>query len=223
MSLGKISEEQSMTGKVDESATVTEEENQDAVSETMKTTKESKRRKEQGRKVSVFRQEGRAKHHEKATFTLIHIDQPVANRVTFAVSQSEASEQSGRRVSGQEQVHRPHINMTYQIGPRKEFSVYQVRKVIKETFESIFIDNDIILSRSALCKNLTEAIKVKTRRMNYDRYRLIVHVYLCSKDNITLNITSRCVWDDKVDNYADYQHETEDFYVMGIVYGIYKE
>ena len=223
VNLDKISEEQAMAGKMNESATVTEEENQDVVGETIMPTKESKRRKGQGRKVSVFTRDVRAKHHERATFTLVHIDQPVANRVTFALSQSESSEQSGRRVSGQEHVHRPHLNMTYQIGPRKEFSAYQVRKIIQETFESTFNDDHIILSRSALCKSLTEAIKMKTRRMNYDRYRLIVHVYLCSKDNVTLSITSRCVWDDKVDNYADYQLEMKDFYVMGIVYGIYKE
>ena len=204
-------------------STASEDERRESIGESSIEKKENKERRGRGRKVSVFTQDSRAKLHEKATFTLLHIDQPAVNRVTFVLAQSEASDQSGRRVSGQEQIHRSHPNTTYQTGPQKEFSAHEVRKIIKETFENTFESNETALSRSALCKNLTEAIKIKTRRMNYDRYRIIVHVYLCSKENITLNVTSRCVWDDKIDNYAEYQYEGKDFYVLGIVYGIYKE
>ena len=192
-------------------------------SETVRGVKENKGRKSQGRKLSVFGQDIKVKQQDKSNFTLVHADQPVANRVTFAPCQSEASDQLGRRASGQDHSQRPRKNITYQTGPVKEFSVKQVRKIIKETIENALNGNQVELSRSSLCKNLTEAIKIKTRRMKYDRYRLIVNVYMCSKDNLTLNITSRCVWDEKVDNYADYKYEGRDYFILGVVHGIYKE
>ena len=221
-SLGKISEE-GMVAKTANETTSVDDEEHDVVSEELEIPKERKMRKGKGRKVSVFTQDLRARQQDKAVFTLLHTDQPTVSRVTFRLSQSESSDHSGRRHSGHEHLHRPSLNVTYQTGPRREFSVSQVQKIIRETFENTLHGNEVTLSRSALCKNLTEAIKIKTRRMNYDRYRLIVHVYICSKDNLTLKVTSRCVWDSKLDNYADYKYEAKDFYVLGIVYGVYKE
>ena len=220
--LGKISEE-GLTGSAARDSLFNENGEEDVASETVRPVKESKGSKGQGRKQSVFGQDLKVKQQDKTTFALVHADQPVANRVTFASTQSEASDQLGRRVSAQEHSQRPRRNITYQTGPLREFSVKQVRKIIKETIENALNGSQVELSRSSLCKNLTEAIKIKTRRMNYDRYRLIVHVYLCSKDNLTLNITSRCVWDEKVDNYADYRYEGKDYYILGVVHGIYKE
>ena len=220
-SLGKISEEgnHGSTSVVEDG--VKEEENCDKGEDA---PKEKKIAKSKARKTSVFTQDMKPRNL-RSTFTLVHTDQPLPNRVTFAPSQSDGSEHSGRRVSGYDNhasnkyVHRA----TYQIAPRKEFSVSQVTKIIKETLETGLSDKDLFAPRSVLCKNLAEAIKLKTRRLNYDRYRIIVHVFISSKENVTLKISSRCVWDEKIDNYADYMYETEDFYALGIAYGVYKE
>lgn len=219
--LSKISEEGTAMTTAN-GAEELEKEERGVVNEELELPKEKKMKRSKGRKVSVFTQEMKSRHQDNASFTMLHMDQPVASRVTFVLSQSESSENSVRKTSIQEQL-RPLPNVTHQTGPKREFSVTQVRKIIKETFENTLDGNEITLPRNALCKNLTEAIKVKTRRMNYDRYRLIVHVYLCSKDNVSLKVTSRCVWDEKIDNYADYKYEAKDFYVLGVVYGIYKE
>lgn len=220
LSLDKISEEVTVSGTLNGKEEM-KDEAENVLSEVNETPKEKKARK--GRKVSLFSKDSNTKQFDKAMFMLVHIDQPSNSRVTFAVSQSDSSEHSGRRASGQDHYQRLRSNVTYQTGPRKEFSVHQVQKVIRETFENCLNGNEITLPRNVLCKNLTEAIKMKTRRLNYDRYRLIVHVYLCSKENVTLKVTSRCIWDAKVDNYADCKYEAKDFYVMGIVYGVYKE
>ena len=221
-SLGQIKEEGKNLAGVKGPSEHDDEEN-DVVPDELEAPKQRKVRDGKSRKRSVF-SPVKGLHSERATFTLVSADQPSASQAS-QVSFATDVDYSNRRVSGQEShtMHQHGLRATYQIGPRNPFSVYQVEKIIKETFENAFIDDTEIRPKNALCKHLTEVIKMKTRRLNYDRYRIIVHVYICSKDNLTLKVTSRCVWDERYDNYADYTYEGKDFYIMGVVYGIYKE
>lgn len=220
--MGQIKEEGKSLAGVKAPSEHGGEEN-DVVPDELETPKQRRMRDGKSRKISVF-SPVKSVHSEKATFTLVHTDQPSvsqASQVSFATD----VDYSNRRISGQEShmMHQHGLRATYQIGPRNPFSAYQVEKIIKETFENAFIDDAEKGPKNVLCKHLTEVIKMKTRRLNYDRYRIIAHVYICSKDNLTLKVTSRCVWDERYDNYADYTYEGKDFYIMGVVYGIYKE
>eukprot|EP00794_Sanderia_malayensis_P012767 gene12767-14078_t len=181
---------------------------------------------------------------EKGNFTTTHVDNPAlsnsraSNSVTFSFNRRQSSDavnkfgSSGSYENGETGGFSLRNKATYQLQPARIFNSLQVKAAIKEVFDSVFDDENEAssstsssLPKNLLCKNLTEAIKMKTRRLNYDRYKIIVHVFIGVNynDNLTLKVTSRCVWDEKFDNYAEHMHKTKDFYVLGLVHGIYKE
>lgn len=158
-------------------------------------------------------------------FKVTHTDNPSIkhNSVTFAAQQRGSSDQYSIADS-QDQDLRARLKSTFQLRPKKIFNAFDVKAVIQEVFESVFADSKSLTTpKSLLCKSLTEAIKLKTRKLGYERYKILATVYIGTKENLALKVTSRCVWDDRWDNYADCTYKTKDFYVLGVVYGIYKE
>ncbi len=224
MSLNRISEEQ----QNGEKATVSNEEKGQNLRHDVKD--EQKR----SRKISQFEvKASRPLGPLAGVFTTTHTDNPgsirASNSVTFSLSRrrsSARSDASNKHSQDHEtaNINSPRAKATFQLRPAKLFNVPKVREVIKEVFENEFYNSDVItIPTNLLCKNLTEAIKMKTRRLNYDRYKIIVHVFMGTKDNLTMKVTSRCVWDERWDNYADYMYEAKDYYILGVVHGIYKE
>ena len=184
------------------------------------------------RRTSLLAQ-SKASKLQRGFFTITHIDQPsvqrASNSVKFSHSLSpreSAVEAGSRRSSHHDQPHYVHHQppkATFQLKPNNLFNTSKVRDIIKSVFESAVADNDVTLPNNVFCKDLAEAIKIRTRRLNYDRYRIISHVYLTSKEHLSLKVGSRCIWDDRLDNFADYKYEAKDCFIIGIVYGIYKE
>ena len=153
-SLGQIKEEGKSLVGVQAPSEHGGEEN-DVVPDELEAPKQRRMRDGKSRKRSVF-SPIKGLHSEKATFTLVRADHPSASQAS-QVSFAADIDYSNRRISGQEShtMHPHGLRATYQIGPRNPFSVFQVEKIIRESFENAFIDDTETRPKNLLCKHLT--------------------------------------------------------------------
>ena len=110
---------------------------------------------------------------------------------------------------------------TYQLSPGRIFNADQVRSIVMDIFKEQLQDCNNY--SGVLCKRLTDLIKLRVKRLCFDRYRIIAYVLLGSKQSQSMRFASRFVWDERFDNYADVKYENANVYAVGIVYGVYKE
>lgn len=71
-----------------------------------------------------------------------------------------------------------------------------------------------------MCKILSEEIKQKVKQLNFDRYKIVCNVTIGQKKDQSVVTSSRCVWDDKLDNYASYAFQNEHIFCTAIVFGV---
>nr|KAG5705907.1 hypothetical protein BaRGS_030797 [Batillaria attramentaria] len=60
-----------------------------------------------------------------------------------------------------------------------------------------------------MCKILSDDIKEKVKQMNFDRYKIVCNVLIGQKKDQGVMTCSRCVWDEKLDNFASYSFQNE--------------
>lgn len=73
------------------------------------------------------------------------------------------------------------------------------------------------------CKELADMIKQRVKAEGYRRHKLVSLVTIIENKNAALSMGSRCVWNDKFDNYADGTFKNNSLYAVGCLYGIYSE
>lgn len=76
---------------------------------------------------------------------------------------------------------------------------------------------------SSKCKELAEMIKQRVRGLGFRRHKLISLVTIVENKQAALTMGSRCVWNDKFDNYADASFKSPHLYAVGCLYGLYAE
>eukprot|EP01017_Pseudomicrothorax_dubius_P002932 TRINITY_DN10280_c0_g1_i1.p1 TRINITY_DN10280_c0_g1~~TRINITY_DN10280_c0_g1_i1.p1 ORF type:complete len:128 (+),score=21.61 TRINITY_DN10280_c0_g1_i1:35-418(+) len=117
---------------------------------------------------------------------------------------------------------------TFQTEPREDERFYpsQVRAVI----ESVLNDNlnaktdyDPVQS-GKLCNDLSTRVREAVKsRLNIPRHKLSVQVVLGELRGQSLRISSKCLWDDKNDNFASYTFTNERIFCTALVFGCYFE
>ena len=121
----------------------------------------------------------------------------------------------------QREVYNPHL---YKLEPSKRFYEPDVRKVIKDVLDSNLNGqnyNPEVFPNTA--RFLAELIKEKVKSFNYPRYKIISIVYIGQLREQGTRIVSMCLFDKRLDNFAQYRYEGNDFYAVGVVYGCYME
>ena len=68
-----------------------------------------------------------------------------------------------------------------------------------------------------------DVIKERVKQLNITRYKIIASVIAAQKGSQNMVVTSRCLWDQKNDNYFSVKVELGEFYVVGTVYVVYAE
>ena len=69
----------------------------------------------------------------------------------------------------------------------------------------------------ALAASVTDAMK----HMDMPRYRFVVNVTIGGKCGQAFGLTSRCLWDDKRDNFATIQFKGKDYFIVITVHAVY--
>lgn len=108
--------------------------------------------------------------------------------------------------------------------PSQKFMKRTVELKMKEILEDKIGDKQYFYAESLTwTKDLCQAIQTAVMDLGYERYKLVVQVTIAEACKQGLRISSRCLWDPEVDNYAEYTHSTEHMHVTALCFGLYWE
>ncbi|XP_031568783.1 tctex1 domain-containing protein 1-like [Actinia tenebrosa] len=174
----------------------------------------------------------RRRNADKGDFQVTHVDEPVAASETRRVPLPVESTSSPRR-STVSTVITPYSlafknqtpQSTYRLEPTERFREGKVKTIIEETFNSELKDlsySPEVCSR--MTKKLCDMIQQKVKNLQFSRYKCVTVIFLGQKSGQSARVASRCVWDTRFDNYAQFVYEgSKDVFAIGTVYGIYHE
>ena len=85
---------------------------------------------------------------------------------------------------------------------------------------------DVVYHKSTAA-NLTivcsNAIKSAVKQYNNPRYKLVCHVLLGELKGQGIQTASRCIWNEKTDNFVSVTYKNQSLYVVANVYGVYQD
>ncbi|XP_020709954.1 dynein light chain Tctex-type 5-like [Athalia rosae] len=118
----------------------------------------------------------------------------------------------------------PRYQNTYRLESYKPFNVDMVDKIIKQ----VMINNleDIVYDPKEcprLCGEISEDIRDRIKRLNFDRYKIVVIVTINEKASQAIQSSMRFIWDVARDNYSTFTFETRTFFAYCCVFGVYYE
>ena len=120
---------------------------------------------------------------------------------------------------------RPVLENTYRTEPKARFPVNPVRKIIQEVVENFLPEDgsaDQIMKNGQITKDISNTIKNRVKIIpEVDRFKICVHVMMGENTLGSLNCSSRCLWYDEYDNFAQHSHQSQHVCVVVTVYGVY--
>ncbi|ESO94498.1 hypothetical protein LOTGIDRAFT_118384 [Lottia gigantea] len=113
---------------------------------------------------------------------------------------------------------------TYRMEPHRKFDPCKVEEIVKEVLEDRLQTFKYNPKFSAnFSKIISDEIKDKVKMLNFDRYKIVANVVIGQKRDVCVLVTSRCAWDDKLDNYVSYTFQNQHIFCTANVFGIYSE
>ncbi|ESO85777.1 hypothetical protein LOTGIDRAFT_130394 [Lottia gigantea] len=118
------------------------------------------------------------------------------------------------------------LENTYKLNPDegKGFVTSRVHRAITDVLNSNLQDVTYKANTAGtLTENLTEMIKSRVKLLMFDRYKIVCNVMLGQSSDQGMESASRCVWDDKTDNFCCVTYRNKSIIVIATVYGVYFE
>ena len=124
-------------------------------------------------------------------------------------------------------------------GPQEQERNYEIRPklIVKFTKEKVYdviknvLDQKMLSMRGKynhedtiqLNKEICDEVKfqLKEYKMNYNRYKILVHCIIGEKKGQGIKIGCRCMWDMTCDSVVSASWENEYTYAFCIAYGVY--
>lgn len=114
---------------------------------------------------------------------------------------------------------------TYRVEPTTNFPYLASRDIIRDVLQTTFGDTTKYdpLTVSQLAADAANELKARVRALQCPRYKLVTFLTVGEESATSLSMTSRCVWNDKSDTYAESSFRNGTIYAVGIVFGVYTE
>ncbi|XP_013403350.1 tctex1 domain-containing protein 2 [Lingula anatina] len=115
---------------------------------------------------------------------------------------------------------------TYKMHPDDgtKFASYRVEEAVRGELEKHLEDMKYDPTKTArLTKQICDKILDKVKDLNFPRYKFVVHVTMGQNGNQGMVEASRCIWDDKTDNYACITYKNASLFAIACIYGMYFE
>lgn len=115
---------------------------------------------------------------------------------------------------------------TYRLEPDQAFAVAKVREISRDILEShlkgLPYDNE---ECPKLSKTLADTIKQQVKAVGNPRYKIVVIVAIGQVMDTLPSVcfTSRCIWNDKLDNFVETTYKNKKLYAVALVYGVYAD
>ena len=108
--------------------------------------------------------------------------------------------------------------------PKEEtkFRSGRVERIIKDHLEINLNDTKYDPNKSSeMTQRLCNAIKREVLNLGFERYRILVYAYVGEKNDQSLQVASKFLWDEKRDCYATASHSTSSMFATATVYAVY--
>ncbi|XP_077996803.1 dynein light chain Tctex-type 5-like [Glandiceps talaboti] len=120
---------------------------------------------------------------------------------------------------------------TYKMLPDMKFNRKKVETVANSVFEKHHaikgnpINEPYEPGKAAkLCIAISNEIKAKVKELEFDRYKIVVEVTCIPFQDQALRMASRCLWDDKWDDFINITYDKNPtFRMIALVFGSYFE
>ena len=113
---------------------------------------------------------------------------------------------------------------SYRLEPVNRFSETRVKEIIEDVLDQHLHGRtyDAVFCKE-MSKNLSELIKQRVKQLGFSRYKFICIVHVGEISNQGIRISSRCLWDQKLDNVAEGFFRNGNLFAVAVVYGLYCE
>jgi len=140
----------------------------------------------------------------------------------------DTSEKGGRiRSANSSRPQGPPIVMenSYQLEPTSMFPITESKNIIREVLHK-YLDDKIYNQDECtiLSTKIADEIKALVKKsLKSNRYKIVSYVVIGQTDQATINLASRCIWNDKFDTRAEGTFKSSTLYAVAMVYGLYLE
>ncbi|RUS85155.1 hypothetical protein EGW08_007059, partial [Elysia chlorotica] len=113
---------------------------------------------------------------------------------------------------------------TYRLEPKQKFNTARVLEAVKDVIDNRLQDmkyNKRIAPN--MNRILGDEVKDRVKRMNFERYKIVVLVMIGEKKGQGVMVSSRCSWDDNRDNYVSHTFQNKHLFCTCSVFGVYQE
>ncbi|XP_052777348.1 dynein light chain Tctex-type 5-like [Mya arenaria] len=113
---------------------------------------------------------------------------------------------------------------TYKVEPDKNFPIYEAKKIAMEILtrelDGREYDKD---DCSRLSRLISDRIKQQCKALGYPRYKIVAIVAIgqSQESHPSLSFTSRFIWNEKYDNFAEASFKSKHLFGVALVYAVY--
>jgi hypothetical protein len=113
---------------------------------------------------------------------------------------------------------------TYKLEPDRKVEAWKIKKILNDVLENKLKDETYdAKSTKQLCLSLTEVIKQRIKELDYQRFRIVVTVYIGEMKEQGFRMGSRCLWEAKLDTFADAVFQNKSLFAIATVFMVYYE
>uniref|UniRef100_A0A0G4GA79 Uncharacterized protein n=1 Tax=Chromera velia CCMP2878 TaxID=1169474 RepID=A0A0G4GA79_9ALVE len=115
---------------------------------------------------------------------------------------------------------------TYRLEPEEneKFFPSKVEGVIADVMKEMLADKEYNSDSAKIWTlELCNEIKARCKDLNMPRYKLIVQVVIGENAGQGIRVSSKCLWDVNLDNWASYSYRNQSLFAVGMVFGCYYE
>ncbi|KAJ3044896.1 Tctex1 domain-containing protein 3 [Rhizophlyctis rosea] len=113
---------------------------------------------------------------------------------------------------------------TYKLKPDKKFQTENVKKltgeILAKNLTKVKYDPDKVTD---LSKRISDEILAAVKKLEFDRYKLVVEVTIGEFKGQGIRVASRAVWDTTTDSYASAHFKNATLFAVAIVFGCFYE
>lgn len=113
---------------------------------------------------------------------------------------------------------------TYRLEPKRPFKHDDCYSILQNLIEfnlQNYVYNPKTASR--LCLYLSEEIKIRVKKLDFDRFKIICVVTIGQKYHQGYKSVVKGLWDAKRDGYANFVYDTTNLFCNGTIYAVYYE
>lgn len=144
---------------------------------------------------------------------------PVQNRRFSTVSKTS--------ISGASQTTRHGIPVkldnTYKLEPDLKFESHKARDVMTQTMREWLTGVEYSANVRTLTTGLTDEIKKRVKALGFNRYKFVVTLTIYQDAHQSMQMVSRCLWNNDTDNFAEAVFRNSDLLAVATLYALYYE